>query len=156
MVYRWIPWPRDAGSNPKPFLHFQGFFCNDNEIRYPYVPDTVPAQLLDWVFAIVAVITVRHKNPESVPDFDIPIPDSGSSSLPRSDPCPRSGSHSPNPIPFLKSRFLVVRCSKPDSFPDYAPAFAPLPISLVPPFPSPILFHPRFHPRFTRRLWSRS
>jgi len=37
---------------------FQGFFCNDNEIRYPYVHDTVPAGLLDWVFVIVGTAAV--------------------------------------------------------------------------------------------------
>lgn len=36
----------------------QGFFCNDNEIRYPYVHDTVPAGLLDWVFVIVGTAAI--------------------------------------------------------------------------------------------------
>jgi hypothetical protein len=43
-----------------PFSLFpkQGFFCNDNEIRFPYVPDTFPAYLMDWAFAIVCPLVV--------------------------------------------------------------------------------------------------
>ncbi|KAL3098035.1 hypothetical protein niasHT_027580 [Heterodera trifolii] len=36
----------------------QGFFCNDNEIRFPNVPDTMPSQLMDLIFAIVGILVV--------------------------------------------------------------------------------------------------
>uniref|UniRef100_A0A914H1J0 Phosphatidic acid phosphatase type 2/haloperoxidase domain-containing protein n=1 Tax=Globodera rostochiensis TaxID=31243 RepID=A0A914H1J0_GLORO len=36
----------------------QGFFCNDNEIRYPNVSDTMPSNLLDLIFAIVSLLVV--------------------------------------------------------------------------------------------------
>nr|CAD2171480.1 unnamed protein product [Meloidogyne enterolobii] len=36
----------------------QGFFCNDNEIRFPYVPDTVSANFMDWITNIVGTIII--------------------------------------------------------------------------------------------------
>ncbi|CAK5088391.1 unnamed protein product [Meloidogyne enterolobii] len=37
---------------------FKGFFCNDNEIRFPYVPDTVSAGFMDWTTNIVGTIII--------------------------------------------------------------------------------------------------
>ncbi|KAF7638821.1 acidPPc domain-containing protein [Meloidogyne graminicola] len=36
----------------------QGFFCNDNEIRFPDVPDTVSANFMEWVTTIVGTILI--------------------------------------------------------------------------------------------------